>query len=229
MPWAGSSHVLEHLRAEDDVEGRVLRGDRLDRARSDARGFSPVSIPDDLAHVRLEEREVRHLAAADVEQPVRAEVGAGARGLAGEPACERRPHRVRRHRERRVERASVTDGHQPERDPRQSLERQARRRARSRSTRRRRHRASRGRRAPPATSGCPRMPGRRLAATARPSRSAIPDAEVGRDLEVEHLDPPRVLRRRERLGGLAREPRRGVVEERRRRPTPRSTPASRRR
>ena len=58
----------------------------------------------------------------------------------------------------------------------------------------------------------PRTPAA-IAAAAKPTRSTTPgDPEVGRDLQVEELDPPGPLGRGEGLVGLVREPVAGVVE-----------------
>ena len=67
--------VLEHLDAEDDVEARVLERQRLHRpAYVGVRVLDRVDA-DVRGGVRREERLVGLLAAAHVEEPVRAEVG----------------------------------------------------------------------------------------------------------------------------------------------------------
>ena len=99
----GVVDVLEHLDAGDEIEGGVLRRDRLDRADDVGVRVGRVVEPDVLGDVRREQRRVRLLAAARVEQAVAAEVGGCALRLLREPARERRAHGVRRHRERRVD------------------------------------------------------------------------------------------------------------------------------
>jgi hypothetical protein len=64
--------VLEHLDADRHVEGRIRGRDRLDRADEVGVRVGSRVETDILGDVRREERRIRLLAAAGVEQPVRA-------------------------------------------------------------------------------------------------------------------------------------------------------------
>ena len=79
--------MLEHLQAEDDVEARVLDGDRLDRAVEVRVGVPGTVEADDLAGV-VEQPLVGPVAAADVEHARSADV------LRLEPREERLAHGV---------------------------------------------------------------------------------------------------------------------------------------
>ena len=72
--------VLEHLRAEHEVEGAVLDRQRLHGPFEV--GCRVADVDTDVAvGIRLEVRQVRLDSGTDVQHPVTAQVGMGARGL----------------------------------------------------------------------------------------------------------------------------------------------------
>ena len=197
--------VLEDLVAEDDVEARVLGGNRLDRAAQLGAGILHGIDADVRRGVRGEERLVRLLAAADVEHAVRAQLVVAAASLAREPTNERTANGVCRHGVRRVE---------PRVRHRRHLQPSRRRlppdrasgssppaagcpaRCRARPTRPQGSGGRRARRAPPRpptalTHGARfARPSARPAATDREQERKPDDAGVGEHLDVEVLHAP---------------------------------------
>ena len=95
--------VLEHLVAEDDVEGRVLDGEILDRPFQVRLRVVDRIHADVRRRVRCEERLVWPRAATDVEDAIAADRAARIERLLAQPADEWLAHGVGRHRSRGIE------------------------------------------------------------------------------------------------------------------------------
>ena len=102
-PWAGSSTCSSTCAQSTTSNDASVRGDRLDRPVERRPRVVTRVHPDDLRGVRL--NSVRYGISPQPTSSIRYGPRSAARalGLGGEPARERRPHGVRRHRERRIE------------------------------------------------------------------------------------------------------------------------------